>query len=136
MKQIIKFSFLLIAGGLINPAGIFGQVLPAVEDTFFKKDTLNILSFGAVSDGITLNTRSINNAIVACNKKGGGIVLVPAGLWLTGPLELKSNVNLHLSKNALLQFTADFNQYPLVAGNWEGLAQMRNQSPISASGAT
>jgi polygalacturonase len=45
-------------------------------------------------------------------------------------------VNLHLQKNALLQFTHDFSQYPLVAGNWEGLEQMRNQSPLSATNAT
>ena len=59
--------------------------------------------------------------------------MVPAGLWLTGPIEIKTNVNLHLQKNALLQFTTDFNQYPFVEGNWEGLPQMRNQSPISAT---
>jgi polygalacturonase len=110
--------------------------LPVVQSVSFKKDTLTILSYGAKADGVTLNTKSINDAIDACNKKGGGVVLVPTGYWLTGPIVLKSNVNLHLQKNAVLQFTKDFNQYPLVAGNWEGLPQMRNQSPISATGAT
>ena len=94
------------------------------------------MKFGGKADGKFLNTNSINTAIDACNKKGGGVVLIPKGIWLTGPIVLKSNVNLHLQKNALLQFTSDFNQYPLVAGNWEGLEQMRNQSPISASNAT
>ncbi|WP_113653562.1 glycoside hydrolase family 28 protein [Pedobacter namyangjuensis] len=106
--------------------------LPVVAKTSFKADTINILKYGAVSDGITLNSKAINDAIVACNKKGGGVVLVPKGLWLTGPIELKSNVNLHLQKNAILQFTKDFDQYPLVASNWEGLSQMRNQSPLWA----
>ena len=110
--------------------------LPAVQLPVFRQDTFNIIKYGAKADGVTLNTRSINNAIVACNKKGGGVVVIPAGLWLTGPVELKSNVNLHLQRNALLQFTKDFDQYPLVQGNWEGLAQMRNQSPLSASNAT
>jgi polygalacturonase len=64
------------------------------------------------------------------------VVVVPAGLWVTGPLVLKSNVNLHLQKGALLQFTKDKNQYQLVEGNWEGIPQMRNQSPISATNAT
>ncbi len=116
----------------------FGQQskLPTVLVTSFKKDTLTIARFGAKPDGVTLNTKSINDAIDACNKKGGGVVVVPTGYWLTGPIVLKSNVNLHLQKNAVLQFTKDFNQYPLVAGNWEGLPQMRNQSPISATGAT
>src|SRR5438105_10745281 len=110
--------------------------LPVIEQTSFKKDSFNITKFGAVADGITLNTKSINAAIEACNKKGGGAVVVPAGLWMTGPLVLKSNVNLYLKKGALLQFTKDFDQYPLVAGNWEGVAQMRNQSPLSAINAT
>jgi polygalacturonase len=110
--------------------------LPTVQTVNFKKDTLSITRFGAKADGLSLNTKSINNAIDACSKKGGGVVLVPAGYWLTGPIVLKSNVNLHLQKNAVLQFTKDFNQYPLVAGNWEGIPQMRNQSPISATGAT
>ncbi|WP_379092218.1 glycosyl hydrolase family 28-related protein [Pedobacter sp. UC225_65] len=107
--------------------------LPVVAKTSFKADTLNIIKFGAKNDGVTLNTKSINDAIIACNKKGGGVVLIPKGLWLTGPIELKSNVNLHLQKNAILQFTKDFDQYPLVASNWEGLPQMRNQSPIWAT---
>jgi polygalacturonase len=108
---------------------------PVIQKTFFRKDTINITKYGAIADGITLNTKSIGNAIDAINKKGGGVVMVPAGFWLTGPVVLKSNVNLYLAKNALLQFTADFNQYPLIEGNWEGLKQMRNQSPLSATNA-
>src|SRR5687767_215975 len=110
--------------------------LPVIQQTSFRKDTLNITKFGAVADGLSLNTKAIQAAIDACNKKGGGVVVVPAGLWMTAPIEIKSNVNLHLQKGALLQFTKDFSQYPLVEGNWEGLQQMRNQSPLWASNAT
>lgn len=109
--------------------------LPTIKETHFKKDTLSIVDFGAKNDGITLNTASINEAILACNKKGGGVVLIPQGIWISGPIVLKDNVNLHLQKNALLQFTSDLSQYKLVKSNWEGLPQMRNQSPISATGA-
>ncbi|HEY0039981.1 MAG TPA: glycoside hydrolase family 28 protein, partial [Flavisolibacter sp.] len=112
------------------------QKYPVVQKTSFRKDSIYITKFGAKADGITLNTKSINDAIDACSKKGGGVVVVPSGFWLTGPIELKSNVNLHLQHNALLQFSSDFNQYKLVEGNWEGLPQMRNQSPISATNAT
>ena len=120
---------------LLSFAACFAQKnkLPVVQATQFRKDTFNIIKYGAKADGITLNTKSINDAIVDCNKKGGGIVLIPPGLWVTGPIELRSNVNLHLQKNAVLQSTADFSQYELVAGNWEGLPQMRNQSPVSAT---
>nr|WP_207428571.1 glycoside hydrolase family 28 protein [Pedobacter sp. SYSU D00535] len=107
--------------------------LPTVEVPVFEKDTISIVQFGAISDGITLNTNSINKAIEECSNKGGGVVVIPRGTWLTGPIELKSNVNLHLKSDALLTFTADKSQYKLVETNWEGLAAVRNQSPISGT---
>src|SRR5436190_24203048 len=114
----------------------FNQKLPVIIAPKFKKDTVSIVKHGAVSDGYTLNTKSMNNAIDALSKKGGGVVLVPAGLWLTGPVVIKNNINLHLAAGATLLFTADKNEYPLVEANWEGLPQMRNQSPISATNAS
>ena len=113
----------------------FNAKLPVIQQTQFKKDTISIVSKGAKPDGYTLNTTSINETIDQMSKKGGGVVLVPNGLWLTGPVVLKSNVNLHIATGATLLFTTDFDQYPLVKGNWEGLEQWRNQSPISAENA-
>lgn len=110
--------------------------LPRIIRPQFKADTFNIVNFGARADGLTLNTQSINKAISACSEKGGGVVLVPAGLWLTGPIVLKSKVNLHISRSALLQFTADKSQYHLVEGNFEGRKTIRNQSPISGNDLT
>lgn len=107
--------------------------LPQINVPVFKKDTFDIRKFGAEAGGIELNTRAINAAIVSCNANGGGVVLVPAGLWLTGPIVLRSYVNLHLEKGALMQFTDDHEQYPLVHSNWEGVDAIRNQSPISGS---
>jgi polygalacturonase len=107
------------------------QTLPIIQQVKFKKDTTSVVSFGAKGDGITLNTQNINKTIASVSQKGGGVVLIPSGLWLTGPIELKSNVNLHLKRDAILQFTDDFNQYKLVQGNWEGQPAWRNQSPIS-----
>ena len=112
------------------------EKLPVIKSPVFKKDTLSIKKYGAVSDGNTLNTKSINATIDALSKKGGGVVLIPSGLWLTGPVVLKNNINLHLVAGATLLFTADKNEYPLVEANWEGLLQMRNQSPISATNAS
>lgn len=107
--------------------------LPRIQEPVFKKDSFDIRTFGARNDGYTLNTAAINNAINACSKKGGGVVVIPQGIWITGPVVLKSNVNLHVKRSAVLQFTADFNQYPLVEGSFEGLASARNQSPISGT---
>ncbi|MVN90088.1 glycoside hydrolase family 28 protein [Mucilaginibacter aquatilis] len=110
--------------------------LPKAALPAFKKDTFNIIKYGAKPDGITLNTESINKTIDACSAKGGGVVLIPQGLWLTGPIKLKSNVNLHVSRAALVQFTADKSQYKLIEGNWEGHAAYRNESPISGTNLT
>ena len=123
---------------LIITTSAFSQQwkLPVVIAPTFKKDTANIIKFGAVADGYTLNTKSINATIDALSKKGGGVVVVPAGLWLTGPVVLKNNINLYLATGATLLFTDNKKEYPLVKGNWEGLPQMRNQSPVSATDAT
>lgn len=110
--------------------------LPPVPVPKFRADTFNIIKYGAIADGITLNTKSITAAIDACNKKGGGVVLVPKGLWLTGPLTLKNNVNLSIAKDAVLQFTKNYSQYEIIASNWEGLPAARNQSPLNATNAT
>jgi polygalacturonase len=116
----------------------FGQkiTLPVITSPKFKKDTISIKKFGAIADGSFLNTKALNDAIVTMNKKGGGVVLIPSGLWLTGPIVLRSNINLHLANGATLLFTPDKNEYPLVKANWEGIPQMRNQSPISATNET
>jgi polygalacturonase len=128
---------LLVFVSLVTVSGLMAQAkLLPVPVPKFKKDTFNIVKFGAKADGLFLNTKAINDAVSTCSKNGGGVVLVPNGFWLTGPVVLQSNVNLYLSKNALLQFTADKSQFPLIETFWEGVAAARNQSPISAVGAT
>lgn len=113
----------------------FAFELPKVYEPHFKKDTFNIETFGAVKDGITLNSTSINNAIAAANKAGGGIVYIPAGLWLTGPIVLLNNVEINTARGALILFTKDRTQYPLKAASFEGVEAARCQSPISATDA-
>ncbi len=108
--------------------------LPKITQPSFRKDTLNIQKLGAKPDGVTLNTQTINNAINTISQKGGGVVLIPKGIWLTGPIELKSNVNLHIQKSAIVLFTGDKSQYALIEGSYEGKKAARNQSPISATG--
>lgn len=109
--------------------------MPRVEQPAFANNEVNIREFGAVSDGATLNTRAINDAIQAVNAKGGGKVIIPEGLWLTGPIELLSNVNLYTEPNALVVFTGDFDAYPIIATSFEGMETRRCQSPISARNA-
>lgn len=97
--------------------------LPVISRPVFKKDTFKV----------DMNSKSIQKAIDACNRKGGGTVLIPEGIWTSGPLYLKSNVNLHLNRGAILVFTTDKDQYKLVKGEYEGKSAARNESPINGS---
>ncbi len=109
--------------------------LPKIYQPHFKKDTFNIATYGAKNDGITLNTAAINKTIEACVKNGGGTVMIPQGLWVTGPIVLQSNIELYAAKGALVSFTPDRTQYPLVKASFEGVDAARCQSPISATNA-
>ena len=106
-----------------------------VKQPSFPALEVNIKDFGAFPDGITLNTEAINKAIREVSEKGGGTVVIPEGLWLTGPIELLSNVNLHLKQNALVLFSADHTLYPIITTSFEGWETKRCQSPIYARGA-
>jgi len=68
--------------------------MPVINEPVFKSETYNIKDYGAVGDGATLNTTAFEKAIAACSAAGGGTVIIPPGLWLTGPIELKSNINM------------------------------------------
>lgn len=106
--------------------------MPEVEQPSFPDYQVSICDFGAQSGGRILNTDAINNAIKAVNARGGGRVVIPEGLWLTGPIVLLSNVNVHAEKNALIVFSRDTSLYPVIDTSFEGLNAKRCQSPISA----
>ncbi len=109
--------------------------LPNVAGTAFKKDTFSIVQYGAKNAVSMLNTGAIQQAIQQASQQGGGVVLIPAGFWISGPITILSNVNLHIAQGAVLQFSSNPKDYPLVRTNWEGVDAIRAQSPISALGA-
>jgi len=106
--------------------------MPQVTETSFLANTVSITQFGGVSGGKVKNTEAFKKAIEDLSKKGGGRLVVPRGMWLTGPIELKSNINLHVEEGAFIIFSKDKNDYPLVDVSFEGLNTIRCQSPISA----
>jgi polygalacturonase len=110
--------------------------MPQLERPTFPNRIFDIRDYGAVADGATSSTAAIAEAVSACADAGGGTVLIPPGLWLTGPIHLKSNVNLHAAEGAIIRFSTRFEDYlPVVLTRWEGV-EVLNYSPlIYANGA-
>lgn len=108
------------------------QVRKQIKAPVFKKKDFFITTFGAKGDGITKNTMAFKKAIEACNAAGGGRVVVPKGKFLTGAIYLKSNVNLYLQDGAVIVFSQDTKDYPLVLSRWEGMDCMNYSAQIYA----
>ena len=123
----------------LKPSGFkdkFAFELPKIYTPHFKRDTVNILNYGAIADGVTLNSSAINKGIEACAQQGGGTVLIPAGSFVSGPIIMQSYINLHLQRGALVIFSSDLKQYPLVVSSFEGVDAARCQSPLVAENLT
>ena len=98
-------------GGALVGAPAAGQ---ATRDTLNGARVYNIRDFGAKGDGATLDTAAVQAAVDACHRDGGGTVLVPAGVFHIGTIELKSHVTLHISAAGTLLGSADGLQYHAV----------------------
>ena len=147
MKKLIVTlitAFVVISGFAAdkdgNPYAKYTEKLPfpmpEVTAPVIPDNQVNLKDFDAVGDGITLNTEAFAKAIDALVQKGGGKLVVPQGVWHTGPIVLKSHINLHLNAGAVILFAADETLYPLIDTSFEGLDTRRCQSPLSANGAT
>lgn len=102
----------------------------SIKECIFPNRDFSIVDFGAIEGGKVINTKAIAKAITACNKEGGGRVVIPAGEWLTGPIHFKSNVDLHLAEGAVVRFTDNPEDYlPAVMTSWEGM-ECYNYSPL------
>ncbi|ARK29543.1 glycoside hydrolase family 28 protein [Halalkalibacter krulwichiae] len=80
----------------------------------------DITHFGAKGDRLTDNTKAIADTIQACHEAGGGTVYIPAGTFLTGPIELKSDMTLHIETGGVVLFHTAFDQYKPVQTRWSG----------------
>jgi polygalacturonase len=120
---------LLQAPAVNGWAGVDG-ILARIKPPTFPNRVFALSEFGAVGDGEKDCTGSFRDAIAACNAAGGGRVIVPAGRFLTGPIHLKSGVDLHLSDGTVVQFSRDPRHYlPVVFTRWEGV-ELMNYSPF------
>ena len=151
-KNVIKQALLSLAAGLLlsgcqtqaenNTTSAcqsfdhYFEGVPFEMEVFgrpqFPDRSLSIVDRGAIGDGIADNTEAINNTIKEISEQGGGKVIIPAGVWYTGPIRLLDNVNLHVEGNALVLFNPDPVLYPIIETSFEGLNTRRSTSPIHA----
>lgn len=106
--------------------------MPKVKEPVIPNNSVSIADLGGVPDGKFLNTEVFAKAIEQLAEKGGGKVIIPAGIWLTGPIQMKSNIELHVEDGALVRFSDNFDLYPLIPTSFEGLDTYRCMSPIHA----
>ena len=105
-------------------------ILERIQPPVFPDRQFDITRYGAIGDSATDCTAPIHDAISACSRAGGGSVIVPAGVFLTGAVHLESNVDLHISSGATLRFGRDPRMYlPVVFSRFEGVECM-NYSPF------
>ncbi len=139
-KILIVFVSIIVSAAFVQGQTDYSFLSPLYKNLPFKMKTIpvpgfpdrkfNITKYGAKGEGQSLNTAAIQKAIDECSNSGGGKVIIPSGIWITGPLFLKNNVNLHLEQGAHLQFSRDVSLYPIIESNWEGYDQYRCASPI------
>jgi polygalacturonase len=130
---VLATSLLSARPAAANPDDPWRQVpriLQRVTPPEFPKRTFRITDFGAVGDGKTDCTAAFRRAIAACHRAGGGQVVVPSGRFATGPIHLRSRVNLHVVDGATIAFNPDPAAYlPVVLTRWEG-TECYNYSPF------
>lgn len=113
-----------------SPWDAAAAIAARIKEPVFPARDFSITGYGAVSGGKVKCTDAFARAVAACTVAGGGRVVVPPGDWLTGPIHLKSNVNLHVAAGATIRFSTDPADYlPLVFTRWEGV-ELMNYSPL------
>ena len=116
MKRLLLLTAALLA------------VIPTLAQTIHQAS-----SFGIKSDGVTLNTRSIQAGIDFISEHGGGVLEFSVGRYLTGSIHLKSNVELRLLEGAVLVGSTNPYDYDMVEGNY-GFLLAKGQKNISVKG--
>ncbi len=126
----ILVSFPACGQEQLSPWSRVDSILQRVKEPSFPSQDYLLTDFGAKGDGSTDCSRAFANAIGQCSRAGGGRVVVPRGLFITGPITLRSNTELYLSDSAVIRFSTDPSQYlPPVFTRWEGVECM-NYSPL------
>lgn len=102
----------------------------SVKPPTIPNQDYRLIDFGGEGDGRTDNTEAFKRAIETCHRNGGGRIIVESGVWMTGPIQLKSRIELHVKRDATICFIPDYEKYPLIASSFEGAETFRCIAPI------
>lgn len=109
----------------------WAKAMPKITEPVFPQLRVSIVDYGAEQSVTKLCSNAINKAIDEVSRKGGGTVVIPRGYWMSGPIVMKSKVNLYLEKNAFVSFSSNIADYPVISTVYEGHKVEKCQSPIS-----
>lgn len=126
MKKSITHIFTLTTAALFI-AGCVNSI-PVHEHVF------DVMSYGAVNSATASSTGAFRRAIMDCGAAGAGIVEIPAGQYLVGPIDLTNNMTLKIDEGAVVYFETQKDQYPNVISRWEGLTESGPHPFIWANG--
>lgn len=114
MRKTCLFMLLLLVFALTAVASDYADYYTNMPVEMQKaappqipENSVRLTDFGAIGNGVALNTEAFSKAISALSKQGGGHLVVPAGIWLTGPISLKDNIDLHVERNGVIMAAAD-----------------------------
>ena len=118
MKKKVAYmvlAWLAYAGALAGEYDKYYEALPVevarVEVPDIPSNEVSVADFGGVGDGVTNCTEAFRRAMAHLTEMGGGRLVVPVGVWITGPIELMDNMELHVEKGAMIYFSPDKRQY-------------------------
>lgn len=126
MLGVILLAMSFRVTNAATPPNFPHAALPVIPEKI-----VSLADFGGNGDGRTLNTAAFELALAALAKSGGGELIVPPGFWLTGPIQLRSQINLHLERGALIKFSGDYQLYPLAVFDMKGEQEVDSTSPIA-----
>ena len=129
MKLRLRLGLILVCVGGCSLRAADQPVPPA---TGTAGATFNVREFGATGDGHAKDTAALQKALDACATAGGGTVVGPAGVYLTGSIVLGANTTLRLEPRANLVGSPDIDDYPVVRVRWEGEFRPGHRALISA----
>ena len=118
MKKKVAYmvlAWLAYAGALAGEYDKYYEALPVevarVEVPDIPSNEVSVADFGGVGDGVTLCTEAFRRAMARLTEMGGGRLVVPVGVWITGPIELMDNTELYVERGAMIYFSPDKRQY-------------------------